>query len=104
MTDPVDLTSLREITGGDAELEKELFNIFYETSDGNLKNMGADIEGSSWQEEVHSLKGAAANLGANALADIAKEAEFEMDVDTRKTQFEQMKAEYEKVKAFLAAL
>ena len=85
MTDPVfnpeslDLSNLREITGGDKELEQTLFQTFITCGEESLNVLGkiiADGEQTEWKEHSHSLKGEAANLGANKLAAICHDSQM----------------------------
>ena len=73
---PVDLAFLDQYTGGDDGLRDQVLSMFIEQVDlllGRLK----DVAGSAtdWQQVTHSLKGCARGVGANALAEIARDAE-----------------------------
>lgn len=59
-----DKARLEEITGGDVELERTLLSLFAATAESVLARLQA---GEDWATTVHELKGAAANLGAEAL-------------------------------------
>ena len=80
--DPDDLALLDEaqllsFTNGDAALENEITELFINSASGYLKTMEEAIEEQrSWSAEVHALKGASANLGAQRLAALAKRLEF----------------------------
>jgi HPt (histidine-containing phosphotransfer) domain-containing protein len=64
----IDLDYLRETTDGDAELEQELLHRFEATIARCLGTLNADISQAS--AALHELKGAAAAMGANPLADL----------------------------------
>ncbi len=71
----IDLTNFRRITGGNKDLEKELFNEFIQSSTSLLQTLKTDINNQdheSWKKNAHALKGIALNLGAHSLAEIAK--------------------------------
>ncbi|MBV8938653.1 MAG: Hpt domain-containing protein [Alphaproteobacteria bacterium] len=78
MKAPVDLTNLREMTGGDGALEQTLFEEFYVYFEGGIRALqsacaaGADEE---WRKQMHALKGIALNLGAYPLSELCKQAE-----------------------------
>lgn len=77
-TPVVDLTNLRSITDGDAEMEKALFEEFYSAFDNGLRTLEASREESAsdqWRTSAHALKGVAANLGAVRLGDLCKTAQ-----------------------------
>ena len=77
-TDPIDMEHLKIFTDGDAEEEKELFKIFFEQAElsiADLENSCDKVGNDNWQSAAHKLKGSAANLGANNLAEICKQAE-----------------------------
>ena len=69
----IDLTRLRSITDGDKETEQMLLNMFYDTSCRIL----ADLQNHNgeWKLLVHELRGAAANMGLDLLAEACQEAE-----------------------------
>lgn len=59
MSDAVDLTFLREITGGDAAIERELFHVFVESSAENiaaLKSCSGDGQADEWASRRTLLK------------------------------------------------
>ncbi len=73
----VDERHLASFTDGDAELERELGDLFANTSRGYLKRMKEALrEERPWSAEAHALKGAGANLGARRVAALARRAEF----------------------------
>lgn len=78
MEQPIDLDNLRRITGGDADMEKELFQIFLESGESCIKNLhqvfaADDSEG--WKSHAHAFKGLSLNLGANPLGALCNQAQ-----------------------------
>ena len=106
MSDPVDLTNLREMTDGDTELEQELFAEFISSSEECLAIMSencTDGENEAWRSNAHALKGTSINLGADTLAGLCKDAQENHAANSNEKQgmLETIKKEYEAVKAFL---
>ncbi|MDD3288945.1 MAG: Hpt domain-containing protein [Alphaproteobacteria bacterium] len=112
MVDPVidleslDLSNLREITGGDVELERELFLVFIkcgEESIATLSGMCADGDSPDWKEHSHSLKGEAANLGAVRLATICQASQMACaaTADEKRAILEKIKQEWTIVVGYL---
>ncbi len=78
MNPHVDLRGLREITEGDAALERELFAIFIASSGECLQALAASQypdKTEIWRQQAHALKGAALNLGAARLGELARQAQ-----------------------------
>ena len=79
MTDeasPIDLAHFELFTDGDEQLERELCTIYLSTAATYLAEMReALVAGAPWDRPAHSLKGASANVGAVAVAALAKAAE-----------------------------
>ncbi len=76
----ISLERLNAITDGDPELRREILTLFKSSCDRCMATMlehEADETGDSWSNALHELKGAADNLGFEAVADIAREAEAE---------------------------
>lgn len=74
----IDLTPLRELTGGNLEIERLLFDLYMEgaaRSIAALEEAHARDALDDWRRESHYLKGASANLGARRLACVCAEAE-----------------------------
>jgi len=99
MTQPVHLETLREITNGDPELERELFALFFQTIEACLARMAAAAGAMEWSESAHEMKGAAANIGAPALVELCLLAE--KAGEERQRLLAQLAEEYARVKAFL---
>jgi HPt (histidine-containing phosphotransfer) domain-containing protein len=72
----VDFDRLASFTDGDAALEAELFDLFAATATRYLDELAqATARLDEWRATAHSLKGAASNIGAMAIAQLAAEAE-----------------------------
>lgn len=109
MNYPVNLIELREITNGDPDLEKELFDVFIDTTDSCLQKLEASqTQGMEdlWKRQAHALKGAALNLGAERLGALCKEAQDSSDIPlTSKTNLlTAIWEEYARVKNYLRSL
>jgi PAS domain S-box-containing protein len=105
-TPAVDLTMLRTLTGGDAEIEKELMQTFVEQSDINLvaleANKSADGENTSWTEAAHMLKGGSGSIGAEELRQLCSEAQLYKGASFgREALFQKIELEYGRVKEHL---
>lgn len=72
----LDFQRLAAFTEGDAELEAELLELFVATAMRYLDDLTqAADHADRWQAAAHSLKGAAGNIGAVAIAELAAAAE-----------------------------
>jgi HPt (histidine-containing phosphotransfer) domain-containing protein len=106
MSAPVDLTSLREITAGDAALERELFAAFLESADACLAGLKAGCEtgrDDAWRKQAHALKGTCLNLGAMELGQLCKNAQenFQQPADKKRDMLIAIESEFARVKEFL---
>jgi HPt (histidine-containing phosphotransfer) domain-containing protein len=73
----VDEIRLVSFTEGDSALEDELADLFVDTARGYLRRMQEALsQERGWSAEAHALKGASANLGAQRMAALARQAEF----------------------------
>ena len=78
MSDPVDLSNLRDLVDDDVELEKSLFAEFYLNGDTLLAAMRASLasgDNNAWRSAAHALKGVSLNLGAFILSNLCKEGQ-----------------------------
>jgi HPt (histidine-containing phosphotransfer) domain-containing protein len=78
MENPVNFANLREITGGDAVLEAELFRSFLESSDQCIKELRTALAAGNdddWRKQAHAFKGVCLNLGADPLGNLCKKAQ-----------------------------
>ncbi|MCV0369349.1 Hpt domain-containing protein [Filomicrobium sp.] len=102
----IDLAFLQRYTLGDADLQKEILELFVaqlETSLGKLKSAETAQE---WLRAAHTLKGSARTVGAGSLADSAQAAESisdPSDPDSRHKAFVVIEREAQAVAAFLSA-
>ncbi len=72
----LDLQRLATFTDGDPGLEAELLDLFVATAAGYLDDLAEAVDHvDRWQATAHSLKGAAGNIGAEAMAALAAAAE-----------------------------
>jgi CheY-like chemotaxis protein/HPt (histidine-containing phosphotransfer) domain-containing protein len=74
----VDVSALREITGGDLEFERELIDTFVASGDKCLKEILEAVRSSDFDtvgKRAHALKGASANIHAHRLAAAASNLE-----------------------------
>ena len=76
----LDFQRLATFTDGDPGLEAELLELFVATAAGYLDELreavnDTDSRAGRWQATAHSLKGAAGNIGAVAMAELAAAAE-----------------------------
>ncbi len=106
MYNPVDFTNLREITEGDTELEKELFDDFISSCEEKFIVMAENcIDGESllWESSAHALKGISMNLGADNLAALCQTAQENSvaDIQSKQDMLSKIKAEYALVKKVL---
>ncbi len=70
MTALIDLKMLREITGGDLELEQGLFSLYWATTErclAKLESLTVADDENQWHSVTHELKGASANMRAEAM-------------------------------------
>ena len=106
MRNPVDLTNLRSMTDGDAELEAALFEEFYASFEAGiaaLQTLVEDIDSELWCKRAHALKGVALNLGAERLGELCNQAQ-EKSLTLQKgkmTLLHDIETEYRAVKQFL---
>ena len=106
MTESVDLTNLREMTGGDKDLERELFQEFFSSSQKLLDQLHEALTSDNleaWRAGAHALKGTAYNLGATPLGDLCKKAQENFDTlgEDKKELLKLMRDAYAQTKVFL---
>jgi HPt (histidine-containing phosphotransfer) domain-containing protein len=109
MTDQaVNLDNLREMTGGDVALERELFTVYLDSAQGCLEALrqscGAGAE-ETWRTQAHAWKGMSLNLGADKLGGLCAEAQHGAHEPeaTKTALLASIEAAYTEVKAFLEA-
>lgn len=75
---PVDVEFLQSIVDGDLDFQKELFVIFVENAERNVKKMEDALAGNdnnAWYMSSHAFKGAAASIGAFDLSKVLEYAQ-----------------------------
>lgn len=78
MNQAVDLSNLRNITGGDAMLERELFDEFFTSSQECLRRLRESLaaeDQKEWRAAAHAYKGICLGLGAMQLGNLCKQAQ-----------------------------
>ena len=78
MDQPICFDNIREITGGDAALEAELFRHFFDSVNDCLTDLRGALEAgdeASWRGASHALKGVALNVGAQPLSELCRRAQ-----------------------------
>lgn len=89
-----DFARLASFAEDDRTLEQELCGMFLVTADRYLDDMHRAIGcAEAWAAEAHRLKGAAANIGADALAELALAAEQDQPDPGRLAQLQDALAE-----------
>jgi HPt (histidine-containing phosphotransfer) domain-containing protein len=73
----VDFAYLEGFAAGDKGVVHEVLSLFREQAESWAK--GLDPTDPGWRDVVHTIKGAARGVGANALGDICARAEAEGD-------------------------
>jgi HPt (histidine-containing phosphotransfer) domain-containing protein len=109
MQEPVNLTNLRSMIDGDAEMEKALFEEFFSSFAAGIEALQANCTNSdteAWRKEAHALKGVALNLGAQNLGNLCKNGQdsYLGNAQTKEKILGDIREEYTKVKAFLQKL
>jgi HPt (histidine-containing phosphotransfer) domain-containing protein len=103
---PVDLTNLREMTGGDSDIEQMLFVEFCRSAQGcvqGLTQFSNDPQTENWRKSAHAFKGIALNIGANQLSVLCKQAQDQhmADAAAKALMLQSIKCEYALVEEYL---
>ncbi|HZF16476.1 MAG TPA: PAS domain-containing protein [Steroidobacteraceae bacterium] len=104
---PVDLAALRNLVGDDAEFQRELIETFIASGDATLAQIVDALNTNDLaavRKSAHSLKGASANIRAQALSNAAKELESRAageNADACRAQLTSLRAHYERTRDFL---
>ena len=69
----VDFTVLDRMTGGDDVIAEEVLDLFIQQASMWSALLDHRVEG--WRDAVHTIRGAAASIGAGELASICQESE-----------------------------
>lgn len=72
---PVDLKHLRRYTLGDAALEREILDLFFNQLPATIAALAAAATPKDWKVAAHTLKGSGRAVGAWRIARIAEQAE-----------------------------
>src|SRR5262249_59357091 len=73
-----DWSVVMDVSGGDADFERELVEALAVSATENIEKLMfamASTDFAAMKRAAHSLKGAAASVGANATRDLAKQVE-----------------------------
>ena len=105
---PVDLDHLLMFTEGNMDEERELLDLFFDQAELSVLELRASLEDKAqerWKKAAHRMKGAAANLGANALSALCATAEkqHEADVQTKEVMLGHIEGALEVVSNFMSA-
>jgi HPt (histidine-containing phosphotransfer) domain-containing protein len=101
------LDALREITDGNAEIEGQLAELFCQTADSCMDRLAALVVedmSDQWKTVMHELKGAAANIHADRLAQLCKDGEYIGVGAVRQQALAKLQAAYAQLKPLFAAL
>jgi len=74
----IDVEFLQSIVDGDMDFQKELFVIFVENAERNVKKMEEALknrDNNAWYMSSHAFKGAAASIGAFDLSKVLEYAQ-----------------------------
>jgi HPt (histidine-containing phosphotransfer) domain-containing protein len=74
LTGAVDFTVLERMTGDDPAVSEEVLALFVQQAE--MWSGLLDPKGEGWRDAVHTIRGAAAGVGAGALAEACAEAEI----------------------------
>ena len=103
-----DLKALREITDGDAEIERQLVRLFCKCADnciGRLQAMVMSGESEPWHMILHEFKGAAGNIHADMLAELCSKYEhIDAVPDARIRALADIRAAYDALRPLLMGL
>lgn len=104
---PVDLSRLSRAISGDLKVELELFRIFVEQTNEQLRSLEAALAREDYdqiREDAHSIKGASANIGADRLRELAAflEGRMKNGEHTRtETMVTEVVEEFQRVRTYL---
>lgn len=103
---PIDLKHLRDITDGEKEVEREIFQLFLQNAEECLMLLSRHCEdqiSKTWQDVSDELKGASASLGAFRLSKLCHQAESasQASLHEKKIIIEEISKEIRVIKHFL---
>jgi two-component system sensor histidine kinase/response regulator len=105
---PVDLRRLKDLSGGDRDFEHEIIDLFLKDTSLHLARLETAIKEEdppSVEASAHSIKGAAANMGAEKFRKLAHELELKGkagDLHGAMEDFAHLKSAFEEVERFFA--
>jgi PAS domain S-box-containing protein len=106
---PVDLRALRELVGNDDDFQRELVRTFIASGDTTLAQIVEALAANDFatlRKSAHSLKGASANIRAQALSLAAKNLEAHaagQNGEACRAQLEPLRAQYARARDYLEA-
>ena len=101
----VDLDHLAQYTGGDRNLEDQLFGLFLSNAVRYIDDMAQSGGGQAWKMAAHTLKGGARGIGAWDVADRSEMAEAALHApdDARDRLIGELRDAIDRVRAFVEA-
>jgi HPt (histidine-containing phosphotransfer) domain-containing protein len=102
----IDRDYLFEISGGDAEFERDLIQTFLEAAPALLASYATSIEnnaGLGARHAAHTLKGSSRSIGATLFAEVCEEAEKAAradDLETCRQLLPKIEESYEALKVY----
>jgi HPt (histidine-containing phosphotransfer) domain-containing protein len=82
---PVDLKHLRRYTMGDANLEKEILDLFLGQLPKTIQALADAVNEREWKVAAHTLKGSGRAVGAWRVARLAEHAERQLNVQNKQS-------------------
>lgn len=101
--EPLNLENLRRYTLGNAEVEREVMQLFCEHAPVMLARLRASANDKDWRDSAHALKGSALALGAGRIAALSERAEAADGFASRKDLLVKIEAAIDEVQDFIAA-
>lgn len=102
---PIDLELLRVISKGDAQVEKEFYDLLIKDIERGIEELNLSMESmdlSMWKDISHKMKGATANVGAVALQHTFLEAEKSKDLEQMKIALSKVQNNWDELKTFIS--
>lgn len=88
MTEPFSIHELRENIGNDAEIERQLLSVFVSSAEASLETLKNAFPKNQdeaydrlWKTHMHQIKGAALNIGAATLQELAMQGQNAFQAD-----------------------
>ena len=107
MSDVLDLSRIDIITDGDESVRNELLKLFLATTDRTETALQQTLDANDtegWSDAAHELKGAAQNLGADALGELCQQAETTSSDEERNALLPQIKELTQQVRNLITEL